>query len=110
MAPRIRRTGAILYLVMLAFIAFTLGNTFKQVMTVIAVFGWITVAALAVYMVLFRNMRFTLFKDVFDKEEAPEVTSFQDGDRVMTALDPSTGDRTIVVEASDESTVVVQRN
>lgn len=108
MVPRVRRTGAILYLVMLAFVAFVLGNTFQQTMTVIAVLGWITVAALAVYMVLFKGVKFTLFKD--EAADQPQVIAFQDGDKVVTALDPSTGDRTIVVEASDDSTVVVQKN
>jgi hypothetical protein len=106
--PRVRRTGAIMYLVMLAFVAFMIGDTFKQAMTVIAVLGWITVAALAVYMVLFKGVKFTLFKD--EAADQPQVTAFQDGDKVVTALDPSTGDRTIVVEASEDSTVVVQRN
>lgn len=108
MVPRVRRTGAILYLVMLAFIAFVIGDTFRQVMTVIAVLGWVTVAGLAVYMVLFRGVKFTLFKD--ESAEQPEVTAFQDGDMVVSALDAQTGDRTIAVEASRDTTVVVQRN
>lgn len=108
MVPRVRRTGAIMYLVMLAFVAFVIGDTLKQTMTVIAVLGWITVAALAVYMVLFKGVKFTLFKD--DAARQTDVTSFQDGDKVVTALDPRSGDRTILVEASEDSTVVVQRN
>jgi hypothetical protein len=70
---RIRRTGAILYLVMLALVAFVIGDTFSQAMTVIAVLGWITVAVMAVYMVLFRNMKFTLFKE----QPAEPVETFQ---------------------------------
>lgn len=98
MVPRVRRTGAILYLAFLAFIAFTLGDTFKEAMIVIAVLGWITVAVLAVYMVLFRNMKFTLFKD--EPLPGSDVVEFDDVDRVVVATDELTGDRTVVVEKS----------
>jgi hypothetical protein len=57
----VRGYAPIVALAFIAFIAFTLGNSFRQAMVIVSVLGWTAVVALAVYMVLFRGMRFSIF-------------------------------------------------
>lgn len=46
----------------LAAIAYLLGNTFSTFLTIFSILIWACVAVVGAYLVLFRGMKFTLFK------------------------------------------------
>lgn len=67
----------IVLLALLAFVAFQLGNSFKAAMTIIAIAAWLAVVGMVVYMVLIRGMRFSLFKDRDQPQEAVPAVAFE---------------------------------
>lgn len=67
-----RRAGSYLPFIIfaaLAWIAMKLGQTFGQVLTIFAVLVWAVVGLVFVYMVLFRNVKITLWSDEAESGE-----------------------------------------
>lgn len=80
MPSQFKNTGALLFLVALAYLAFQIGSTLEMALKIFAVFIWVGVIAMAVFLTLFRGMRFSMFgrgRDVDDGEVAGE---FEDDD------------------------------
>lgn len=62
MRRQVKTTGAFIILGGLAALAFILGSTFQMFLTIFSILVWTVVGLMAAYMILFRNVKFTLFQ------------------------------------------------
>lgn len=75
---RLRNSGGLVFLVILALLAFWLGKTFDRALTLLMIMSWTCAFCFFVYLILFKGMKFTLFK-----QEGPEhapVEAFDNAD------------------------------
>ena len=82
---RMRNTAGLIVLAALAWLAFEIGNSFQQALTIFSIMAWVGAGILATYMILFRGMKFTLFKEnevvpVAQAHEFDVIDGFAPGD------------------------------
>lgn len=73
---RMRNSGALVLVVLLAVVAYELGHTLGAAIKLFSVMVWTVVAITFIYMTLFKGMKFTVFKGPAE----PEVVAFDEED------------------------------
>jgi hypothetical protein len=72
MIRRYRSQAPLAVFGLMVWLAFTLGHTIGKALVIVMIASWALAAIMMVYMVLFRNMKLSLFRD------DPEPESFRD--------------------------------
>lgn len=87
---RLRNTAGLVLLALLAWVSFAIGSTFQTALTIFSIGIWTIAGLMAIYMIVFRGTKFTLFKD----DEAPGIPMSEEGEDFL-APDDSVDVRTI---------------
>lgn len=80
-----RRSGAIIFLAALYFLAAKIGGDFGQVVTIFTVLIWMIAAGLFAYLMLFRGVKLSFFGFGREAAEAAEAEAAESRQRQMDA-------------------------
>src|SRR5690606_805783 len=75
-----RRTGAIIALVGLYFLAAQIGNSFGQVLTIFSIFMWVIAGGMFVYLMLFKGMKMEIFSKKVANDNSDDNAFDETGD------------------------------